>query len=178
MINELKKRLKDFVKSNKRISIIILACVVGIILVLSSNVFAEKKNENTKTSSGINNEKYETSLETRIKDIVSKIDGVGDVEVMVKTQGEGEKKFAKNTDRSISAGGDEKSKNEYVIVNSGSNDEGVLVNQEYPKIEGVIVVCSGGDNIKVKNDVTEAVSALLSVSKNNVSVLKMKNSED
>ena len=52
-----------------------------------------------------------------------------------------------------------------------------MLRTESPKIQGVVVVCDGGDNSKVKNDVTNAVSALLGINVNHISVLKMKNSE-
>lgn len=46
-----------------------------------------------------------------------------------------------------------------------------------PEVRGVIVVCDGGDNAAVKNGITSAVRAALSVDSNKITVLKMKNSE-
>ena len=54
---------------------------------------------------------------------------------------------------------------------------GVVLKTTEPEVRGVIVVCDGGDNAAVKNGITSAVRAALSVDSNKITVLKMKNSE-
>ena len=53
-----------------------------------------------------------------------------------------------------------------------------IIKRDYPEIQGVMIVCEGGDISKVKNEVTNAVCALLGISANNVSVTKMKSGKD
>ena len=57
------------------------------------------------------------------------------------------------------------------------DDGGVVLKTTEPEVRGVIVVCDGGDNAAVKNGITSAVRAALSVDSNKITVLKMKNSE-
>ena len=56
-------------------------------------------------------------------------------------------------------------------------DGGVVLKTTEPEVRGVIVVCDVGDNAAVKNGITSAVRAALSVDSNKITVLKMKNSE-
>ena len=59
-----------------------------------------------------------------------------------------------------------------------SGDTGILLKTNAPKIKGVIIVCDGGENPTVANQITNAVSAALGVGANRVSVLKMKSAEE
>ena len=43
-----------------------------------------------------------------------------------------------------------------------------------PVVQGVVVVCSGADNISVVSDITNAVCVALNVTSNRVCVIKMK----
>ena len=99
---------------------------------------------------------------------------------MITLKSSEENKYAVNSssENQISDGkSNSKSSNDYVVIDSSSVDSCVVLRTESPKIQGVVVVCDGGDNSKVKNDVTNAVSALLGINVNHISVLKMKNSE-
>ena len=49
----------------------------------------------------------------------------------------------------------------------------VLLKEEYPSVRGVVVVCEGGDDKKVKNDILEAVSALTGAPFHNIKIFKM-----
>ena len=62
---------------------------------------------------------------------------------------------------------------EYVIVDGSSGEQGIVVRQSEPKIRGVAVVCEGGGNQTVKQQIIETVTALLDISSARVSVAKM-----
>mgnify|MGYP006974622555 CR=1 FL=1 len=61
----------------------------------------------------------------------------------------------------------------YVIVDGSSGEQGIVVRQSEPKIRGVAVVCEGGGNQTVKQQIIETVTALLDISSARVSVAKM-----
>ena len=66
----------------------------------------------------------------------------------------------------------------YVLVDSDTGDTGILLKTNAPKVKGVIIVCDGGGNPSVVNQITNAVSAALGIGANRISVLKMKPAEE
>ena len=91
--------------------------------------------------------------------------GVGDAHVVVTLDRTGEFVFAQNEDEN------ENSKStDYVIVNSGEGEEAVLISEIYPKVRGVAVVCTGGNNAAVKKKVTELISSALGISSSKIAV--------
>ena len=69
--------------------------------------------------------------------------------------------------------GNREVKDEYVIVDSGGTENGIVIRVEEPKIRGVAVVCEGGGNAYVKTQIISTVTALLDISSARVSVAKM-----
>lgn len=57
----------------------------------------------------------------------------------------------------------------------GVGETDVLINEGENGIEGVVIVCSGADNIMVKNDILNAVSTALNVDKKIIAIYAMKN---
>ena len=47
-----------------------------------------------------------------------------------------------------------------------------------PKVEGILIVASGGDNQKVKQNISEAVLALFQVEAHRIKIVKMSGLED
>ena len=72
-----------------------------------------------------------SDLESRITEVLSKIDGVG---------------------------------NALVLINSNNDN----------KINGVVVVCEGANDLQVKIVITEVLTTILGVSSDNIRILKMK----
>ena len=120
---------------------------------------------------------YEETLEKRLESIISSVDGAGRVQVMVTLDTSEQTQYAKD-EKENSKSGDKTSEKSYekkfVLTD---DDGGVVLKTTEPEVRGVIVVCDGGDNAAVKNGITSAVRAALSVDSNKITVLKMKNSE-
>ncbi len=151
-------------------------------------VFSQQSTVNENSADGnatktteISQTQYELQLEERLKQIVSQVDGAGKCEVMVTLKSGKENKYAMNSvieNQSSDGKSQSKSDNEYVVIDTSSGDSCVILKTEFPEIQGVIIVCQGGENSKVKNDVINAVSALLGIKINHISVLKMKSTEE
>lgn len=89
---------------------------------------------------------YEAELEKRLTDILSEIEGIGELHVMVTL--------------------DTSEQTEY-----GKNEE-MLLSVKMPQVRGVIVVCGGGDSVVVREKVVRAVTGVFAVSSTRVSVMK------
>ena len=50
--------------------------------------------------------------------------------------------------------------------------------EKTPKISGVLVVCEGGENTTVKQNISEAVMALFQIDVNRIKVVKMNIQEE
>ena len=166
------KKLPD----KKRNIILGIIGAVSLLLLLLSD-FGEKKEisppqENTAEYASDYIEKAEKDL----CGILEKIDGAGEVEVMITLESCYENVYAKgySTQSDVNeAGAQSQITEEYVIVKNGSSTEECLVVKVYePKIKGVAVVAEGADNAQVKKAITDTVCALFDISSNKVSVIK------
>ncbi len=120
----------------------------------------------------------ETELEQmqqEMESILGKIQGVGQVQLMLTLDKGKESVLAE--DSSLSYSGDTRAPQDYQrssepIVLSGDED-GVVIRQEvYPRFRGALVVCEGGGDAAVQLSVIEAVSALTGLGADKISVVK------
>ena len=115
-------------------------------------------------------------LETEMEEILSKIAGVGQVQVMLTEDADGEKQLAQDTELSYSgstaAPEDYSRSSQTVLVDDGSAEAPVVTRTVYPTYRGALVVCQGGDRADVRLAVTEAVAALTGLSSDRVTVAK------
>jgi stage III sporulation protein AG len=124
------------------------------------------------------------SIEAQLAYTLSKIEGAGDVEVMITYESTSEivpaisvdKQTSTTTDTSDSGSSTtstENTQSEVVTVGSSSGNSALVLKEISPKIRGVIVVAEGADNITVKLSLLNAVQTLLNVSPRQVDVYKM-----
>lgn len=109
---------------------------------------------------------YSDKLEKSLEDIISQIQGVGNVKVMVTVDGSIKSIYV--ADESTS---DSKSDEKTVIIGS---KEALLEGTKYPEVKGVLVVCSGGKSAAVKEKVVNAVSTVLDIPTSKVCVTNAK----
>ncbi len=142
------KELRELFKSEKSLKMILIAGAAIIILIALSGLSGSEK-ESTAANEMFDYKRqaeYEAALELRLSDILSHIEGVGNLEVMITLESSEKKEYQKSGD--------------------------VPVYTETPEIRGVIVVCDGGDNIIVREKVISAVSGAFGISTTRVSVIK------
>ena len=120
---------------------------------------------------------YVEDLENRLISIISSIDGAGETKVMITLESGSEDIYLHDYDygENIDPNGKNiiERKDEYVIVDGDSGEEGIVVRIAEPKIRGVAVVCKGGDSDSVRVRIIETVTALLNINSTSVSVAKM-----
>lgn len=190
-----KKSYKEIISSIGMDKLIIIA-ICGIVLVIlsvpgkSSNknkgtITTETTMEATKT---ISSDTYVLAQEEKLKSILRKVKGVGEVDVMITLKDAGEKVVLKEmpysktqqNDKDSTGGTSEKSEytsEEVVIYEKDSNGVMIpyVVKNNNPSIEGVVVVAKGGDNANVELKITEIVEALFNISSHKISVIGMSN---
>lgn len=116
------------------------------------------------------------ALEEKLSETLSRIQGAGEVTVMLTVQGGSRRVLAENEKSTRAADGRSETQSATVVVSGGSGvgEEPVLVQQLYPKFQGALVVCSGGDDAQVRLKIMEAVSALTGLGTDKISICKGK----
>lgn len=127
---------------------------------------------------------YEKELETRVKEILKYVEGVGTVDVMILLRSSSEKiihvdqeKSRTSTEEQDSAGGTRKVMTEDIAetaLMSGENGNQVpFVEKEMqPEIAGIVISAQGGGSARVKAEISEAMEALFGLPAHKIKVLK------
>lgn len=183
-IGETIKKFLDKISEKSRLGKGVLLAVVlllaGVLMLIMSEIVPEERSVSAETESSTVQaaaDEYAERLEERLVSIISSIHGAGETRVMVTLESGSENVYLHNYDYGENNGSDGKNsfeqKDEYVIVDGSSGEQGIVVRQSEPKIRGVAVVCEGGGNQSIKQQITETVTALLDISSARVSVAKM-----
>ncbi len=173
-------KLKSKKGLSKKIMAITLIGIAGIVLIGLSEIIPDNKSEKRKevtysVAETSYSSSFKTETEKELKEIISKIDGVGNVSLMLTLDGTTEYVYAEDIDTETDENNDSKSdkyKNKVIIVDSDGNETALVKKIIEPKVKGVVIVCSGGGNIEVKERVIKAVSSALNISTNNICVEK------
>jgi len=124
---------------------------------------------------------YEKALERRLTNILQKMEGVGQVSVMLTTFSNEEKVLAEektqdyeHQEEKDEAGGvritEKNNTNNKIVLQSGNTP--FIVKENKPQIEGVLVLAEGAGNSVVKTEIIESVASLLNVPVHKVAVFK------
>lgn len=152
-----------------------------------------KKQKSTKTGTNQQTQQkkiqekdaYITALENKLEQTIEGMEGAGKVDVMITLKDNGEKILDKNqpyeSEEETNTEENKESKRnriqnnqETVLVETEGNTEPIIVRELYPDIEGVVVVCEGGDNSALTVKIKEAVQALFSIDAHKIVVCKSK----
>lgn len=173
--------------------ILVLAGILILIIALPTDTKEKKQAEEAKENISQENNTMEASkdeIERKLEDILEKIDGAGDVKVMITYQDSGtqvvekDKNTSENSlEESDSTGGVRSTKEqqlqESTVYEEADAGNTPFVSKELlPKVEGILIVASGGDNQKVKQNISEAVLALFQVEAHRIKIVKMSGLED
>ncbi len=173
--------------------ILVLAGILILIIALPTDTKEKKQAEEAKENISKENNTIEASkdeIERKLEDILEKIDGAGDVKVMITYQDSGtqvvekDKNTSENSlEESDSTGGVRSTKEqqlqESTVYEEADAGNTPFVSKELlPKVEGILIVASGGDNQKVKQNISEAVLALFQVEAHRIKIVKMSGLED
>jgi stage III sporulation protein AG len=183
-IRDMYKNMKKLLTSKAALYIAI-AVAAGILLMYIPSLFNTGEKATDKTDTELTEANYSDAIEKKLLKIVEKIQGAGEANVMVTVETGKEYVYAyeerKNTNTSTDkgSGGEIRDENQedvqknMIVVNNGDGKETpVLIKELQPKVQGVVIVCEGGDDPIIKNKIVEAVTTVLNISSNRVCVIK------
>lgn len=164
----IRKKCTDFLKKYRYAALVLL---IGIaLMVLPSN----KEDSKGELEVPVQEEPTQDSINEQLADILSKVDGAGNVQVLLSVQAGEETLY--QTDDTVTVTGDSSSTEISTIILSNTDKAQTgLIRQVNPPIYlGAVVVCQGGGDPNVKLAITEAVSKVTGLGADRISVLKMK----
>lgn len=169
--DELKKFILKIKDDKKAIAIILLA-LVGMMLVLLSD--SGGTNEDEKSEVNSQEQLYsERELAENLEKFISNIEGAGKTKVIVTYECFEETIYISDRDEQIRSDGETDISDEHIVIDTGDREDGLKSKVIAPKVRGVAVVCQGGDNPTTKEMIVTAISALLNISSNKISVAPM-----
>lgn len=128
-----------------------------------------QENNGQETETQQETDSYEEKMEKKLEELLSRVEGVGQVRVMLTFEGSGERKVEK--DKQVGTGGTEE---ETVYEESGSSSRRPYVTSESnPQVEGVLVIAEGGDKSSVKEEIIGAAQALFGIEPHKIKIMKM-----
>ena len=128
----------------------------------------------------------EYNIDSQLEEILSKIDGVGNVNVMITYSQTSqtvplynEETTVRDTEETDQEGGTRKitesdSKKDVVYKESSGEKEPITQSIVSPKIEGAIITAQGANNADVKTNIIQAVEAVTGLAVHKVQVFEMK----
>lgn len=195
---------KDFKKWFKKENLIVLILVGALLVIIALPTKGDEGSESgSDTQAGVQNptvvsaeddaaeaaaysdDEYARQLEQRLEDILSGMEGVGQVNVMITLKSSTEQIVEKeqpylrsSTTESDSQGGNRlvsqtEMEENTVYKTDGSISEPYVIKTLPPKIEGVVVVAQGAGTGTVNRIIVETVQALFGVEAHKVKVVKM-----
>lgn len=171
---EMTEKWKELLKAPQgQRKVFILLAVLGIALVLLSGNGTAGSKSKSETTTARDYDAYVADLEGRLQKTVASMDGVGTCKVMITLEKSDENVYATNSESKRDADSGS-SKEDYVLYDQDSGESPLLLSAYLPNVQGVAVVCTGGDDPAVREKITTTVASLFGIPTNRISVSKLK----
>lgn len=170
-MSEKESKLKNIVKkikSAKHLEIVIAVIAVAVMIVIYFSTLSSCSKNTSETKTNVTDEDYCTRMQMQITKAVAEM--CGDAPTVVISWESGiESVIAYNT----TVSGNNQTSTPQLITSQGTSSP-IVLKEIYPKAMGAIIICQGGDNVKTKLDIITAVSVLLNITPEKISVFSSK----
>lgn len=191
IIDEFKKLFKNKNMSNVLAVLLVIAFVLIAVTILAPDFLKGfgSKNEtlteenNTKVNNTVST--YEERQKIELTNILKKIDGVGEVDVMINFESGEEKVMAYDTttqntktEETDTNGGkrvsNQQNDSSKVVMSAEDGGNKPFISKTYkPKVIGVVITAEGAESSKVRYDIEKAVGSLYGITAEKVNVYPM-----
>lgn len=177
------EKIKDLIQKDflhgKGLKIIVIIGIIGMALILISEILPkDKKAESEKSSAySADTEDFQKETERQLEEILTSIKGVGKARVMVTVKGTEEYVYAEEEKNSLNTEKEHQNRqweNKFLVIDNGGEKEALLKKIVNPQINGVVIVCEGGDNARVCESIYKTVSTVLGIPTNRIYVTVLK----
>lgn len=174
-----------------QIFIFFLAGVLLLVIALPSGKKDEEESQES-SSAGIRRSRedesedaYVTRMEKRLEEILSQVDGAGEVSVMITLKSSSEKVVEKDVQAEKETVTETDSQGGNRVTTSSNHSESTIYDGEStngqtpyiskelsPEVEGVVVIAQGGDDAVVVKNITDAIQALFGIDTHKIRIMK------
>jgi len=191
------KAIIEWIKNpkNQLVSKFMFLFTLGLLLLTLSKFFTkaeyqQKENDFSQLQPiqqqeiSIDNQSYEEKLEKQLSELLSQVEGVGNVNVMIVLEDETliEPAFnvidtEKTSEEKDNEGGVrtivEKQRNQQVVLirKNGGEEEAMVLKKTAPKIKGILIVAEGASSSSIREKIIKSTSTLLDIPTYKISVL-------
>ena len=175
---DIKKSFEAAAEKLKGAKYVLLVLLLGVVLLLLPTGGDKKTGEGENAAVDPQNaERPERELEARLEEILSLVDGAGEVRVLLTLSTDGERVLARDTETSSEdrdgEGRSETSESAVIVSRSGGGSEAVEVSYNYPSYRGAVVAAEGAGDPRVKLNLLEAVKAATGLSGERIVVCRL-----
>ena len=153
----------------RKYRVLLFAILAGVLLMMIPDSGAREETIITETIASA-----EASLEEKLTELLSHLDGAGQVKVLLTEQRGTETLFQQDENISDKQDAQEIRRDTVIITTADRAQTGLIQRVDPPVYQGAIVLCQGADSPVVKLAVINAVSAVTGLDYTRISVLKMK----
>lgn len=160
---------EKFSLKNKNILISVIIVIVCVVALISmSNLSTQQSN--TSSTSKNNNATFDTleyanQVSQNLTQIINNVKGVSNAKVVVVVSQSFKTEYLTETSQDGQT---------VVYIKNGSSYEPAIITQIQPTITGILVVAKGTNNLQVKNNLLNAISAVYNVSVSCIDILEGK----
>lgn len=148
------------IKANRKKIILILGFTLGIMLI----IFGSNLRNDSETDTDMHDNtgsSYSEVLEAKLEEFLKKTEGIYNADVFVTVDGGSENEYVKKGNGYVE---------DYLVIKNNGSEEAAIAREVYPKVRGVAVICTDGEDPAVQEKVTLLLSAALGISTNKIEV--------
>ena len=175
MMDNFKKRFKVLYEKIKKVKHIEIYLAVGLALLLgiiyfasmstSSNEQTMTENDNLSTNFSSSAE-YVDNLENKLENVLSRIKGAGEVNVIITLEKGFEYIYATDEEIRTTTDGTSVTTSNIILVDG----QPVLQEEIFPIISGIVVVAEGGGDVSVKLDIISIIQTITSIESSKINI--------
>jgi len=189
-LNKLKQKILK--ADNKTIQDLTVIFIIGLIILIGASIFLKPKPTNKDSDKQmvvkqVTNDDYASQLELELKNILSKIHGAGNVDVLVTLDSDEEVVAAMDTVQSETTTNEKDSNggtrttiqsetNNKIVTSQTTSGENqpMILKKVMPEIRGVVVVADGAKDPNVQYELMTSVETVLGIPAYKVKVVSSK----
>lgn len=174
---DFKVKLKSFYESIKKIKHIEIYLAVGLALIvacfyfLSTSSSKVKKEQNTLIDNVCttfeNSNEYIDYLENKLESVITRVKGVGDVDVVLTLEKGFEYVYATEEETKTTSSGTSITSSSVVLVDG----QPIIKEEIYPVIKGIVVVANGAEDVNVKMNIISIIQTVIDVENSKINIM-------
>ena len=165
-------------KQVKHIGLIITIIFVLLLLIILFGNFNFSSNSaqsiSVENSTYVSSLEYIQKLEDKLKGLISKIQGAGQVDVMISLDSGTSVVLASNDEKTTTSNGNNSTTTvsaSPILIEQNGTKMPVIVEEVLPKIKGIVVVSSGARDTSVRLNILSAVQTLTGLNNSQIQIL-------